>query len=320
VIAELQITQEYLGHSNHLVYLAPMWKEALGSDTFAKGPGSTVAKVIEGIAAVSNTGSDRNWCGHHFAQANLYAYGRLAWDPQLSADAIADEWLTMTFGPLETANHQGLRDMMMSSWEAFISYTMPLGLHHLIGGDHYAPRPWNGKEPRPDWTATYYHHADAQGIGFDRTATGSNAVAQYFPPLRDRFASATECPENLLLWFHHVRWDHRMRSGRTLWEELCWHYNNGFERAADMLKTWESASASIDPQRHHDVSAKLKTQVSDAMLWRDQAVLYFQRFSEMPLPDWPLPIDRKALEQSFRESEAPAEPRLGSSPRRGEGG
>jgi alpha-glucuronidase len=305
VMAELQVTQEYLGHSNHLVYLAPMWKEFLDADTFPRGPGSSVAKVIEGkiepykitgIAAVANTGSDRNWCGHHFAQANWYAYGRLAWDPDLSAQAIADEWLAMTFGPLDPTAHQQLRSMMLGSWETFISYTMPLGLHHLIGGNHYAPQPWNGKEPRPDWTATYYHQADERGVGFDRTSKGSNAVSQYFSPLREDLASLEKCPETLLLWFHHVPWDHRMRSGRTLWQELCWKYNSGFEQADAMLKKWESLAGSIDAQRHRDVTEKLKIQVADARVWRDQCVLYFQRFSKMPLPTWPLPINPQALE------------------------
>ena len=305
VMAELQVTQEYLGHSNHLVYLAPMWKEFLDADTFARGPGSTVAKVIEGqvepykitgIAAVANTGSDRNWCGHHFAQANWYAYGRLAWDPDLSAQTIADEWLKMTFGPLDAAAHQQLRGMMLGSWETFISYTMPLGLHHLIGGNHYAPQPWNGKEPRPDWTATYYHRADDHAVGFDRTRTGSDAVSQYFSPLRQNLASLEKCPEKFLLWFHHVPWDHRMRSGRTLWQELCWKYNGGYEQAEAMLMTWQSLSDKIDPRRHREVIQKLKIQVADARLWRDQCVLYFQRFSKMPLPNWPVPINPQALE------------------------
>jgi alpha-glucuronidase len=294
VMAELQVTQEYLGHSNHLVYLAPMWKEFLDSDTFAKGSGSTVAKVIEGqvqpyeltgIAAVANTGDDANWCGHHFAQANWYAYGRLAWDPDLSAEQIAEEWLRMTFTRDPRAVGQ-LKQLMMSSWETFVSYTMPLGLHHLIGGNHYAPQPWNAREPRPDWTAVYYHHADASGVGFDRTATGSNAVSQYFPPVRQRFADVNSCPENLLLWFHHVPWSHRVASGRTLWEALCDRYDGGFRAAVEMRDRWRALADVIHPRRHAEVGRNLEIQITDARTWRDQCVRYFQRFSRLPIPQW----------------------------------
>ncbi|HEX6739597.1 MAG TPA: alpha-glucuronidase family glycosyl hydrolase, partial [Vicinamibacteria bacterium] len=215
LLAELQITQEYLGQANHLVYLAPLWKEVLDAETYARGAGSAVARVIDGslegqartgMAGVANTGDDPNWCGHHFAQANWYAFGRLAWDPGLGAEAIADEWIRMTWAgsPALVAK---LRAMMMGSREAFVRYTMPLGLHHLIGGDHYAPMPENDDPRRADWSAVYYHRADAAGVGFDRTPRGSDAVGQYRPPLRERWGDPATCPEELLLWFHHLPWD-----------------------------------------------------------------------------------------------------------------
>jgi alpha-glucuronidase len=285
LVAELQVTQEYLGHSNHLVYLAPMWKEFLDADTFASGPGSSVAKQFAAIAAVANTGDDANWCGHDFAQANWYAFGRLAWDPELSAATIADEWLRMTFTDDERALAV-LRPMMLDSWESFVSYSMPLGLHHLIAGNHYAPAPWNAKEPRADWTATYYHHADEKGVGFDRTSrSGTGATGQYSSPLREQLEDVHACPEKLLLWFHHVPWDFRMRSGRTLWEELCARYADGADRARRMEQQWTEIAPFVDGQRHRAVAQKLAIQSRDAAAWRDQCLRYFQTFSGKPLPE-----------------------------------
>jgi alpha-glucuronidase len=292
VAAEIQATQEYLGQARHLVYLGPMWEEFLRSDTYAKGPGSTVAKAIEGrvqpyrvtgMVSVVNPGSDRNWCGHHFSQSNWYASGRLAWNPELSARQIADEWTRMTFsndGEVVTT----ISDLMMSSHEAFVNYTMPLGLHHLIGGDHYAPMPQNSKAPRPDWTATYYHQASLEGIGFDRTMRGNQAVGQYFPPVRDMFDNAATCPEVFLLWFHRCRWDYRMRSGETLWNALCGKYHEGARQAAAMQATWQSLADRIDPQRHREVGERLAVQVADAARWRDEILAYFQQFSRQPIP------------------------------------
>ncbi len=173
---------------------------------------------------------------------------------------------------------------MMSSHEAFVSYTMPLGLHHLIGGDHYAPMPENSKAPRADWTATYYHQASAGGVGFDRTMRGNQAVGQYFPPVRDRFDNIATCPEALLLWFHRCRWDYRMKSGETLWDALCRKYSDGARQAAIMQATWHSLSGLIDPQRHKEVAERLAIQVADAAKWRDGILAYFQRFSQLPIP------------------------------------
>ncbi len=291
VMAEIQPTQEYLGQAKHLVYLGPMWEEFLQSDTYAKGPGSTVAKVlmgkvypykITGMAGVVNPGTDTNWCGHHFSQANWYAFGRLAWNPELRAEQIADEWIRMTF-----SNEPGMvgiiRQMMMSSYETFVNYTMPLGLHHLIGGDHYAPMPWNDRAPREDWTATYYHRASEDGIGFDRTRDGSGAVDQYHPPLNDIFNDISLCPEKFLLWFHRCRWDYRLKSGRTLWDELCAKYDTGVRQARELHDTWQSLAGKIDARRHREVAERLAIQLRDAALWRDQILEYFGRISQRTL-------------------------------------
>jgi alpha-glucuronidase len=291
VIAEIQATQEYLGQAKHLVYLGTMWKEFLDSDTYAKGQGSTVAKAlagkvqpsrITGLVSVTNPGLDTNWCGHHFSQSNWYAFGRLAWNPELSADKIAKEWTRMTFSN-DDKTVSILRDLMMSSRETFVNYTMPLGLHHLIGGDHYAPMPWNDRAPRPDWTAVYYHHASAEGIGFDRTKRGNHAVEQYFPPVCDMFDDIAQCPEKFLLWFHRCAWDYKMKSGRILWDELCAKYQEGARQAAAMQSTWQSLAGKIDSRRHREVSDRLAIQVADSAKWRDQILEYFGRFSGKPV-------------------------------------
>jgi alpha-glucuronidase len=291
-MAELQITQEYLGQSTHLVYLAPQWKEFLDADTYAKGAGSTVARVIDGtvhaqrqtgIAGVANTGDDTNWCGHDFAQANWYAYGRLAWDPGLGADVIADEWIRMTWGDVPDVVN-ALRSMLLESHEAYVRYTMPLGLHHLIGGDHYAPMPENPDPRRADWSAIYYHRADATGIGFDRTRKGSGAVDQYFPLWRDRWNTPSTTPQSLLLWFHRLPWDYRMASGLTLWDELVAHYTRGAEEAAGFEALWKTLDGKVDAERYRAVLARLRRQSADAAAWRDKCLGYFQQRKGAPLP------------------------------------
>jgi alpha-glucuronidase len=293
LMPEFQITQEYLGFSNHLVFLAEMWREVLDSDTYSKGAGSTVTKVIDGslyhqritgVAGVANTGSDRNWTGHHFAQANWYAFGRLAWNPDLPSKQIADEWIKMTW-TRDARAVETITRMMLESREAVVDYMTPLGLHHIMwGGHHYGPAPWWDTESSPVWNPVYYHRADAQGLGFDRTATGSNTVSQYHAPVRDLFADLKSCPEKFLLWFHHVPWDYRLRSGRTLWDELALHYQRGVDWVRSARKTWESLSSVIDPERHAEVAKKLMIQERDAVVWRDACLLYFQTFSKRPLP------------------------------------
>jgi alpha-glucuronidase len=292
VIAEIQATQEYLGQAKHLVYLGTMWKEFLDSDTFAEGPGSTVGKVlagkiypsrITGMVSVTNPGLDTNWCGHHFSQSNWYAFGRLAWNPELSAEKIADEWTRMTFTN-DDKTMAVIRDMMMGSRETFVNYTMPLGLHHLIGGDHYAPQPWNDRASRRDWTATYYHQASAEGIGFDRTKRGDHAVEQYFPPVGDVIDDITKCPEKYLLWFHRCAWDYQMKSGKSLWEELCAKYQAGTKQAVALQTTWQSLAGKVDPRRHKEVADRLAIQVADSAKWRDQILEYFAGYSKRPIP------------------------------------
>jgi alpha-glucuronidase len=292
IMMEFQITQEYLGQNSDLVYLAPMWKETLDADTYAKGPGSTVAKVIDGtleghkltgMAGVSNTGNDRDWTGHPFAAANWYAFGRLAWDPYLSARGIAEEWAKMTWGndPQVDSTVVG---MMLTSREAAVDYMTPLGLHHQMArGHHYGPGPWV-TGGRADQTSVYFNRADSVGLGFDRTATGSDAVAQYFPPVRDRYASRATVPDSLLLWFHHVGWKEKMHSGRTLWDELLFRYQTGVDSVRWMRKEWSSLQGKIDPERFQDVRDRLATQEKMARWWRDASTLYFQTFSKMPIP------------------------------------
>jgi len=290
--AELQITQEYLGFSVHLAYLAPMWKECLEADTFAAGPDSTVARVVDGsldhhalsvIAGVVNTGDDRDWCGHPLAAANWYAFGRLAWDHTLGSAQLANEWVRMTFsndppvvGPVAA--------MLLASREAVVDYMTPLGLAHLMATDHhYGPGPWVDNL-RPDWNPVYYHRAAADGIGFDRTAAGSNAVAQYAPPVAQRFGDLAICPEHLLLWFHHVPWDYRLKSGQTLWDELCLHYQHGGDVVAGWQARWAGLRGLIDDERFTHVQALLARQEREARWWRDACLAYFQTFSHRPLP------------------------------------
>ncbi len=289
---EVQITQEYLGCATHLVYLAPLFKETLDADTYCQGPGSTVARVVDGsldgralsgIAGVANTGDERNWCGHPFAAANWFAFGRLAWDHRLTAEEIAEDWLRMTFTN-DAQFVEPARAMMIGSREAVVKYMTPLGLHHIMAqGHHYGPGPWVD-QGRPDWTSVYYHRADSGGIGFDRTPTGSDAVSQYFPPYRDRVANIETCPEELLLWFHHVPWQHRMKSGRTLWDELCHVYNSGVEAVREMQRTWDALAEFVDAARFEHVRALLRIQEQEARWWRDACLLYFQTFSGLPIP------------------------------------
>jgi alpha-glucuronidase len=292
VVAEIQASQEYLGQAKHLVYLGTMWEEFLQSDTYAKGQGSTVAKVLAGkvnpsnltgMVSVTNPGLNANWCGHHFCQSNWYAFGRLAWNPESSAAKIAEEWTRMTFTN-DDQTVATITQMMMSSRETFVSYTMPLGLHHMIGGNHYAPMPWNHKAPRIDWTATYYHRAAADGVGFNRTKQGDRAVEQYYPPVCDKFDDITQCPEKLLLWFHRCSWDYRTKSGRTLWDELCAKYDEGTKQAAALQQTWQSLQGKIDSRRHREVSDRLAVQVGDSWTWRGEILEYFRRFSKRPVP------------------------------------
>jgi len=294
LMLELQITKEYLGFATHLSYLAPLFEEVLRADTFVKGEGSLVRQVIDGslhgyaqtgIAGVANTGTDRNWCGSVFACANWHAFGRLAWNPALPSADLAEEWLRMTFTN-DAAFIAPVKSMMLASRQATVDYMTPLGLHHQMArGHHYGPGPWVTGGPRADWTSVYYHRADVNGIGFDRTATGSNAVSQYAPAVRERFANLKTVPDDYLLWFHHVPWDYRMASGRTLWDELTFRYCRGVEAVRSMEKTWQGLSKFVDSQRFEETRAFLAIQENEAKWWRDASVLYFQTFSKRPIQD-----------------------------------
>jgi alpha-glucuronidase len=294
LMMEFQITQEYMGFATHLVYLATLFKESLESDTYSKGKGSTVASIIDGslnnypltgMAGVANIGTDRNWCGHPFGASNWYAFGRLAWDHSLTAEQIAKEWIGMTFSNKPEVVSTIL-SIMLPSREAVVSYMTPIGLHHIMGwGHHYGPQPWLKEAERPDWNSIYYHKADAEGIGFERSSKGSNATSQYFSPVKETFDNVSTCPENMLLWFHHVSWDYKMKSGRTLWNELCFKYYSGVDTIRSMQKTWASLENYIDKDRFYSISSRLKIQEKEAMWWRDACLLYFQTFSKKPIPE-----------------------------------
>jgi alpha-glucuronidase len=293
LMMEFQITKEYLGFATHLAYLAPLYEEALDSDTLVKGKGSTVARVVDGelhgyretgMAGVSNIGADRNWTGSHFDQANWFAFGRLAWDPELSSQTIAEDWVRMTFNT-DPAFVAPVVSMMMGSREAVVDYMMPLGLHHLFDtGHHYGPGPWVDNLNRADWNPTYYHRADAAGIGFDRGPKGSNATSQYAPKVAAIFADRKKIPEQFLLWFHHVPWDYQVSSGRILWDELVHRYTRGVEVVSQMRRTWAGLESHVDAERFAQVAAFLAIQEQEAQWWRDACIAYFQTFSKRPLP------------------------------------
>ncbi|MBO4462826.1 MAG: alpha-glucuronidase [Prevotella sp.] len=274
--AELQVTQEYLGAANHLVFLAPMWQEFFSQ--FEPG-------YLDAVAGVANIGDDTNWCGHHFAQANWYAFGRLAWSPTMKSEQIADEWLRQTF----TCDQHFLNPMkklMVESHETCVNYMMPLGLHHIFAGTHhYGPEPWySPKGLRADWTPPYYHQANSEGLGFDRTHNGTDAVSQYPKELCEQYNDINTCPEKYLAWFHHVPWQHRMHSGRTFWDELCHKYADGVTGARQMLAKWDAMKEFVDEERFNDIQRRLRIQARDSEWWRDACLLYFQQFSNLPIP------------------------------------
>ena len=289
LMMEFQITKEYLGFATHLVYQGPLYEEALQADTWRNGRGTTVAKVVDGrahghkltgMAGVANVGSDRNWSGSHFDQANWYAFGRLAWNPDLSSRAIAEDWARRTFSN-DPAFLKPVIDMMVASRETVVDYMTPLGLTHIMGrSHHYGPGPWVEGGERADWTSVYYHRASPEGIGFDRMATGSDAVAQYAPEA----GKALAADEKNLLWFHRVPWDHKVASGRTLWDEMVVRYTDGVRRVSEMRRTWEAMRPYVDAERHAEVAAYLAIQEKEAQWWRDACIAYFQQFSKRPLP------------------------------------
>ncbi len=290
---EFQVTQEYLGQGTHLVYEAALFKEALDADTYANGKGSTVANVLDGsvshyeltgMAAVSNIGNERNWTNHPFGQANWYAYGRLAWDHTLSSEQIAEEWVRQTFSN-DPRTVSTIKNIMLVSREAVVNYMTPMGLHHIMAtSHHYGPGPWVNNVGRADWNPVYYHRADSKGIGFDRTATGSNALAQYATEVSALWKDSNSCADKYLLWFHHVSWSHKMQSGKTLWDALCLKYQEGVDTVRSMQRQWNSVMSYIDPERFQQVKMFLSIQEKEAEWWRNACLLYFQSFSKLPLP------------------------------------
>ncbi len=281
---EVQITKEYLGESTHLAYLGTMWSDVLRSRTARPKPGSRVADSLSAIAGVANTGSERNWTGSDFDQANWYAFGRLAWSPSADPAEIAGEWTRMTWGN-DPRLVTPIVAMMTKSRQAVVDIMTPLGLAHQMASDHhYGPGPWIDDQPAPLWNPTYYNRADKSGIGFDRTASGSNAVAQYASSVGACFADLKCVSDDDLLWFHHLPWTYRMRSGRTLWDELVGRYDRGVATVLSIKVEWQALRPLVDAQRHAAVAARLERQAAEAKWWRDASVAYFQNQSRLPLP------------------------------------
>jgi alpha-glucuronidase len=315
LMMEFQLTQEYLGFATHLVYLGTLFNETLRSDTYQNGEGSLVGKAVDGslfghslsaIAGVANIGNDRNWCGHPFAQANWYVYGRTAWDIDASPKEIAVEWIRQTL-TRETQSVNTISDMMMQSRETLVNYMTPLGLHHIMGyNHHYGPGPWIKDKQREDWTSVYYHKADKNGVGFNRTISGSNALAQYHPTVAKKYSTVANCPEEYLLWFHHLSWDHKMKSGLTLWEEMVKKYYSGADEVKELQSMWNSLSGKIDPQTYLQVQQLLTIQYKEACWWRDACVLYFENRSGRKIPpSFPRPESSLEYYQSLEFPYAP---------------
>lgn len=294
LMMEFQITQEYLGFSTHLVFLPKLYEEVLKADTYRHGKGSLVAKVIDGtldrkpitgMAGVANIGSDINWTGHPLAQANWYGFGRLAWDPYLGAEQIADEWLRLTFSN-KSDFVQPMKAVLLKSHDAAVNYMTPLGLHHIMAtGHHYGPGPWVDNLSRPEWNPVYYHKANTRGIGFDRTPSGSNATSQYAKEVAAMFNDPETCPEEYLLWFHHLPWDYKLQSGKTLWEGLGIKYQEGVDWVRDTQATWNKMKPYVNEQQFQEVSMLLNIQLKEAKWWRDACMLYFRTFSKREFPE-----------------------------------
>ena len=320
LMMEFQITQEYLGFSSHLVFLPEQFEEILDEDTYVEGKGSTVAKVIDGtlsnkkltgIAGVANIGTAKNWTGHPFGQANWYGFGRLAWNPYLDAENIAADWLGMTFSN-EADFVEKMTQMLISSRESVVKYMTPLGLHHIMDTNHhYGPGPWVANLSRPEWNPVYYHKADEQGVGFDRTPSGSDALSQYAAPIQERYKTIETTPDYYLLWFHHVPWDYKMKNGQSLWNNLALAYQEGVEEVKQMLESWQGMESYVDPQRFETTQMLLKIQLEEAQWWRDACLLYFQQFSKMEFPE-SLPTPEHDLEY-YQSLEFPYAPGISPS-------
>ena len=289
IMAEVQITQEYLGYSDHLCYLATMWKEFLDYPTYHNGmdvKATTLNQKLTAISGVANTGTMKNWCGYVFAQSNWYCFGRLAWNPELKSSDIAREWVLQSLSKNPDAVEK-IVDIMQKSREAVVDYMMPLGFHHLFGwSDHYGPQPWCAIEgARADWMPSYYHKADKNGVGFNRAVSGSNAVEQYQEPLRTMYNDPKLCPQEYLLWFHHLPWDYVFDNGSTLWVNICEHYYRGAQRVDEFRKTWKTLVGKVYSPQYSEVEKKLEIQYDEAQWWRDACLLYFSNISGLTIPE-----------------------------------
>ena len=306
LLLEVQITKEYLGQGTHVVGLAPLFTEVLQDDIWQRGKGTTVATTVDGLAGVANIGTDRNWTGNPLNQADWYAFGRLAWQPDLSAQAIYDEWTAMTYDG-DAAARSTIVTLLLESREICVNYMTPLGLaHQMATGHHYGPGPWVDYLGRPEWNPAYYHRADSAGIGFDRLASGSDGLAQYAPEVQAKYRDPKTCPPEYLLWFHHLPWDFQMQNGQTLWAELCRRYQAGVEGTDWLAAEWASLEGKVDPERHEQVSQYLRVQQKEAKWWRDASIAYFRTFSRMPLPEGvPEPEHDLAYYKSLRYPYAP---------------
>jgi len=292
LMMEFQITKEYLGQGTHLVGLSKMYEEVLKTDTYVKGKGSTVAKVLDGslssydltaMAGVANIGTARNWTGNLFGQADWYAFGRFAWNPYESSTQIFKEWTHMTFH--NTKVIQTAHQLLENSHETCVQYMTPLGLHHIMAtGHHYGPGPWVKELSRPEWNPVYYHRADENGIGFDRTQSGSNALGQYHPDYQAQYANLENCPLDLLLWYHHVPWNYKLNTGNTLWVQLCQEYHEGAAKVSQMKNDWKALKDLLDDERYQQILMHLNIQEKEAKWWRDACLVYFQTFSKMAIP------------------------------------
>nr|MBP7644818.1 alpha-glucuronidase [Saprospiraceae bacterium] len=294
LMLELQITKEYLGQGTHLVGLAKMYEEILQSDTHAKGKGSTVAKIIDGsthdykitgIAGVANIGTAFNWTGNLFGQADWYAFGKLSWNPYLDASNIFKEWTAATFPNRNKKVSDVSNWLLEHSHEACVNYMTPLGLHHIMAeGHHFGPGPWVDSLFRADWTSVYYHKANKDSIGFDRKVTGTNALTQFHPEVQKLYGNLNTCPDEFLLWFHRVPWTHPLKSGRNVWQELVFRYDQGAAKAREMKVKWDAVEGMEDKETFRSVRDHLIIQQKEAQWWRDACLAYFQSRSKLPFP------------------------------------
>jgi alpha-glucuronidase len=294
LLVEFQITKEYLGFATHLAFLPSLFEEVLQTDSGYSSKDGRVSRVADGslydtalggLAGVANIGSDLNWTGHPFGQADWYGFGRLAWDPDLPAAQLAEEWIRATLGN-DIEMVKTVKSMMLNSREAVVNYMMPLGLHHLFDtGHHYGPGPWVSNLSRPEWNPTYYHQADESGIGFDRTATGSNALSQYTPKFASRFLNPDTCPEEYLLWFHHLPWNYRLKNGQNLWHNMGLKYQKGVDTVRDLIRAWGKVQDKVNTTLHIQVAQLLQIQLQEAIWWKDACMSYFQTFSNREFPE-----------------------------------